>query len=99
MTLKVGFAEVGVPRTTVRAAQGAEGSFKTSETSEHLHTFETTVRAAQGAEGSFKPFETSVGDYRDSREHLVTFGTTVGDCLLLKMLKKTCDSKYRLVEF
>jgi hypothetical protein len=46
-----------------------------------------------------KPFETLVGHNRDSREHLVTFGTTVGDCLLLKMLKKTCDSKYRFVEF
>jgi hypothetical protein len=81
MTLKVGFAEMGVPRTTVRAAQGAEGSFKPFQTSigdhrgprEQLDTFETTVRAAQGAEGSFITSETSVSDNRGPREHLITF--------------------------
>ena len=67
MTLKVGFAEVGIPRTTVRAAQGAEGSFK--------------------------PFETSVGHNRGSREHLDTFETITGDCLLLEMLRNVFDRK------
>jgi hypothetical protein len=56
-------------RQTVRAAQDTEGSFKTSETSEHLDTFETKDRADQGAEGSFKTSSTL--------EHLDTFETTV----------------------
>ncbi len=30
----------------------------------------------------------------DTREHLDTFETTAGDCLLLKMLKNIFDRKY-----